>query len=81
MNQAPITVAGIPIPSDSPAFLAVLGVHVLAGLGCVVVGVAAIVARKGPGRHASLGTLYYRCLMIVFASMSVLAAVRWAEEC
>ena len=80
MNQAPITLAGIPIPSDSPAFLAVLGVHVLAGLGCVLTGLAAMVTRKGPGRHASLGTLYYRCLMIVFVSMAMLSAVRWAED-
>ena len=40
MNQAPIVVAGIPIPSDSPAFLVVLGVHVLAGLAAVLTGLA-----------------------------------------
>jgi hypothetical protein len=73
-------VAGIPIPSDSPAFLAVLYVHVLAGLGCVLTGLAAMVTRKGPGRHSYFGTLYYRCLMIVFASMAALSAVRWAED-
>jgi hypothetical protein len=57
MNQAPIVVAGIPIPLDSPAFLVVLGVHVLAGLACVLTGIAAMVARKGPGRHSQFGTL------------------------
>ena len=80
VNQAPITVAGIPIPFDSPALLALVGVHVLAGLGCVLAGLAAMLARKGPGRHAYFGTLYYRCLMIVCASMAVLSAVRWAED-
>jgi hypothetical protein len=44
----------------------VLGVHVLAGLGCVLTGLAAMVARKGPGRHAYFGTLYYRCLLISY---------------
>ena len=80
MNQAPIVVAGIPIPSDSPAFLVVLGIHVLASLGCVLTGLAAMVARKGPGRHRYFGTLYFRCLLIVFATMAVLSAVRWAEN-
>jgi uncharacterized membrane protein len=80
MQQAPIVIAGIPIPSDSPLFLAVVGVHVLAGLGCVLTGLAAMVARKGPTRHAYFGTLYYRCLLIVFATMAALSAVRWAED-
>jgi uncharacterized membrane protein len=80
MNQAPITVSGIPIPFDSPALLAVLGVHVLAGLGCVLTGLAAMVSRKGPGRHSAAGTLYYWCLVVVFLSMAVLSVVRWAEN-
>ena len=80
MNQAPLVVAGIPIPSDSPAFLAALGVHVLAGLACVLSGLAAMLARKGRGRHSSFGTLYYRSLLIVCVTMAGLAAVRWAED-
>jgi uncharacterized membrane protein len=80
VNQAPIVVAGIPIPSDSPAFLAVLGVHVLAGLAAVLTGLAAMVARKGRGRHSSFGTLYYRSLLIVCVTMAGLSAVRWAED-
>jgi uncharacterized membrane protein len=73
-------VAGIPIPFDSPVLLAVLGVHVLAGLACVLTGLAAMAARKGPGRHSYFGTLYYRCLLIVCTTMAVLSAVRWAED-
>ena len=80
MNQAPIVVAGIPIPSDSPAFLVVLGVHVLAGLAAVLTGLAAMVARKGRGRHSSFGALYYRSLLIVCVTMAGLSAVRWAED-
>lgn len=80
MAQAPITVGGIPIPFDSPALLVVLAVHVLAGLGCVLTGLGAMLARKGPGRHSYAGTLYYRSLIVVFTSMAILAAVRWAED-
>jgi hypothetical protein len=80
MTQAPITIGGIPIPSTSPVFLAVLGVHVVAGLTCVLTGLAAMVARKGPGRHSYFGNLYYRGLIVVFVSMGLLSAMRWAED-
>jgi len=80
MNQAPIVVGGIPIPFDSPVLLAVVGVHVLAGLACVLTGLAAMMAQKGPGQHAHFGTLYYRSLLIVWATMAILSAVRWAED-
>ena len=80
MNQAPIVVAGIPVPSGSPIFLAVLGVHVLAGLVCVLTGLAAMVARKGRGRHSSAGMWYYRSLLVACVTMAGLAAVRWSED-
>src|SRR5262249_13296730 len=80
MSQAPIVVAGIPIPSDSPAFLAVLSVHVVAGLACWLTGLAAMSVQKGRGRHSQFGTLYYRGLLIVWVSMAALAAGRWAED-
>jgi len=74
------TVAGIPIPSVSPAFLAGVAFHVLAGLACTVAGLMAMLSSKGPGRHASFGRIYYRCLAAVFASASALAVVRWTED-
>jgi hypothetical protein len=80
MTQDPITVGGIPIPFDTPVLLAVLGVHVLAGGGCVVTGLAAMLLPKGQGPHSVAGLLYYRLLLVVYASMAVLAVVRWAED-
>jgi predicted membrane protein DUF2306 len=80
MTGTPINVAGIEIPSDSPVFLAALGVHVLFGLSCVVAGVVAMLSRKRPGRHPRFGTIYYYCLSVVFASATVLSAMRWAED-
>lgn len=35
---------------------------------------------KGLGRHPRFGTLYYRGLVVVFATMGVLAAMRWAHD-
>jgi hypothetical protein len=80
MTDTPINVAGIEIPSDSPVFLAALGVHVLFGLSCVVTGVVAMLSRKCPGRHPRFGTIYYYCLSVVFVSATVLSVMRWAED-
>ena len=55
----PITIAGIPLPSDSPLFLAFIEVHVAAGLACVIAGAGAMLSRKQHGRHPQAGTFYY----------------------
>jgi uncharacterized membrane protein len=73
-------VAGIPIPSTSPVFLAIVAVHVLFGLVCAIAGVIAMLSRKRRGRHSDVGTIYYWCLVAVFVTAAALAAVRWAED-
>jgi uncharacterized membrane protein len=73
-------VAGLPIPSTSPLFLTLVGLHVLAGLVCVVAGAVAMLSRKGPGRHPRFGTIYVWALACVFLSASALAAMRWAQD-
>src|SRR5262245_12684807 len=80
MTGNPINFAGIEIPSDSPVFLAALGMHILVGLSCVVSGIVAMFSRKRPGRHPRFGTIYYYCLSVVFASAAILSAMRWAED-
>ena len=73
-------VAGIPIPSTSPAFLAVVALHVLVGLVCVVTGAIAMLSPKRSGRHPTFGTIYYWALVVVFVSATGLSVVRWAEN-
>jgi len=80
MADTVTVVAGIPIPSTSPVFLALVGFHVLAGLTCVVAGAAAMLNRKGRGRHSNFGTVYFWGLVAIFGSSSGLAIVRWAED-
>src|SRR5689334_23432947 len=80
MSQAPITVGGVPIPSNAPMFLAVLGVHFAAGLSAVGSGVVAMLSPKIPGRHPRFGTIYFWSLGVVFVTMTALAATRWAED-
>lgn len=73
-------VAGIPIPSVSPVFLVIVGIHVLVGIVCVVTGIVAMLSTKGRGRHSNFGTIYYRCLLAVFVLATALAVVRWTED-
>jgi hypothetical protein len=80
MNQAPITIAGIPIPSDAPLFLAVVAIHVVAGLTAVTTGIIAMLSTKRAGHHPSFGVWYYRSIMVVFITMAVLSALRWAHD-
>ncbi len=75
-----VIVAGIPLPSDAPLFLALVGLHVAAGLVCVVAGALAMLSRKGPGRHPLAGSAYVWALCVVFATMAAIAAMRWAED-
>src|SRR3954454_23875449 len=74
------SLAGIDIPSTNPVFLAVVGIHILLGLTCVITGAMAMLSRKRAGRHPRYGTVYFWCLAAVFVTASGLAAVRWAED-
>lgn len=73
-------VLGIPIPSTSPTFLAVVALHVLVGLVCVVAGAVAMLSPKRGGRHPMFGTIYYWGLVVVFVTATGLSVVRWAEN-
>lgn len=73
-------VAGIPIPSTSPVFLAVVGLHVAVGLVCVIAGAVAMLSPKRAGQHPTFGAIYYWSLVAVFVTASGLAAVRWDED-
>jgi len=80
MDAALKTFAGFDLPSDSPPFIGVLAIHVLLGLACVVFGIVAMLSAKRRGPHPTAGTLYYWSLAALFATASVLAAMRWAED-
>jgi len=73
-------ILGDEVGSTAPAFLAVLAVHVLAGLTAVIAGAVAALARKGSPRHVRAGRWYYRAITAVFATAAALAAMRWAQD-
>jgi hypothetical protein len=80
MLAAPVNVGGLPIPDDRPLFLAVLAVHVAAGVVCVVAGALAATARKRPGRHPTAGRVFYWGLVCAFAALVTLAVLRWPDD-
>ena len=68
--------AGSFIPPRSPAFLAVLAVHIPAGLTCVVCGAGAALSPKRRGLHPTFGTVYYWSLAVVFVTTVSLTIMR-----
>ena len=75
-----VSIAGIPVPSSSPIFLGLIGVHVFFGLACVITGIVAMLSDKRAGRHPTFGTAYYWCIAAVFVTATTLSAMRWAED-
>jgi hypothetical protein len=61
-------------------FVALLLVHVPAGLTCVVTGAGAAISPKRRHRHPRFGTAYFWVLSVVFASATGLAIIRWTED-
>jgi hypothetical protein len=80
MGDGTTDLAGIVIPSTSPAFLAAVAVHVLLGLACTIAGAIAMLSPKHAGRHPRYGTIYFWCLAGVFLTAASLSMARWAED-
>jgi hypothetical protein len=79
MEGQAIQVGGLPIPDGRPVFLAVLGLHIAAGLWCVVTGALTAAAGKRPGRHPTCGRMYVGGLVVLVVSLSVLSILRWPQ--
>ena len=73
-------ILGDEVGSTAPVFLAFLAVHVIAGLTAVATGAAAALARKGSPLHIRAGRWFYRAITVVFASATILAAMRWRQD-
>ena len=73
-------VLGVEVGSSAPLFLAILAVHVPAGMAAVVTGAGAALTRKGSARHVRFGRRYYLALCVVFVTATALAALRWRQD-
>ena len=68
------------VPADRVVFTGALACHITSGLTCVVTGVLATTAAKRSGRHTSAGTIYVWSLAVVFASATIMASLRFAQD-
>src|SRR3954447_13105550 len=73
-------ILGVPIPDAGPVFAAALAVHIAAGLTAVIAGALAALAHKRPGRHPKAGRTHLIALGFIFATATVMAAIRWRED-
>jgi hypothetical protein len=71
---------GLPIPDAGPIFAAALVLHILSGLTAVIAGALAATARKQPGRHPRAGRVYLWALGGIFATATIMAAIRWHDD-
>jgi hypothetical protein len=73
-------ILGDHVGSTAPVFLAFLAIHVIAGLTAVITGAVAALSRKGSPRHIRAGRWFYRAITVVFATATILAAMRWRQD-
>jgi hypothetical protein len=73
-------ILGTEVGSTAPLFVAVLAVHVPAGLAAVVTGAGAAVSSKGGTRHVRFGRWYYRAVAVMATTAALLAALRWRQD-
>ncbi|WP_327010717.1 hypothetical protein OHA72_27655 [Dactylosporangium sp. NBC_01737] len=73
-------IAGLDIPDAGPLFLTALAVHIAAGVTGVTAGGLAAAADKRPGRHPRAGAVYLYAVGTVFATATVMAALRWRHD-
>ena len=77
MTDQGIVVFGIPISYSSPGFLAIIAIHVAAGLAASSAGIVAMLSLKRRGRHPTAGSVYFWSLVVVFLTMTLLTLLRW----
>jgi hypothetical protein len=73
-------ILGTEVGSTAPVFLAFLAIHVLAGITAVITGATAALVRKGSPPHIRAGRWYYRAIAVIFATATILAAMRWRQD-
>src|SRR5499427_10210042 len=73
-------ILGTQVGSTAPVFLVFLGIHVTAGLTAVTAGAIAALTSKGSPRHIRAGRWFYWAITVVFATATILAAMRWRQD-
>ena len=71
---------GIPLPSNDPAFVFVIIVHIALSLVAVISGVVAMFKEKNALGHAMYGRIYYWSICLAFATVIILSVMRWPHN-
>ena len=80
MSQALLEVERVGMLFKSPAFFPMLGIHILAGLVCIVTGIVTMASEKRAGLHPTYGTIYHWSLAVLVISAGFLAAAHWTDD-
>lgn len=75
-----MNIAGIPLPSSASWFLAIIAVHVAAGIVAAGAGIVAMLSAKTAGRHPRAGSVYFWALVVVCLTMGIVVVVRWPVD-
>jgi uncharacterized membrane protein len=73
-------ILGLPVPSNDPAFLTFVVVHILVALTAVVSGLVAMLSEKQKSGHPRAGKIYYASIAISFLLIIVLSIMRWPHN-
>jgi hypothetical protein len=79
-TQQSTDIFGIPVPSTDRFFLALVVVHILISLVCVLSGLAAMLSDKGGRRHSYFGRIYFYGMLSAFATVIALSLLRWPHN-
>lgn len=71
---------GIPVPSTNRLFLAIVVVHIMFGLICVLAGLTAMLSEKGGKSHSLAGKTYFWGMLLAFVTIAVLSVMRWPHN-
>ena len=71
---------GIPLPSNEPAFVLVIIIHIALSLVAVISGIVAMSKEKNAHGHATFGRIYYWSICLAFATVLVLSIMRWPHN-
>ena len=80
MSDKETILFGVPVPSDNPLFLTIVGIHIMLGIVCVLSGAVAMLTRKGSRTHTTSGKIYYWGLVLVFITVVPLSIMRWPHN-
>jgi hypothetical protein len=71
---------GIPLPSNDPAFVTIIVIHVLLSMSAVATGLVAMFKNKSSAGHRRYGSLYFRGICLSFVTVIILAVMRWPHN-